>query len=163
MSLLSDKNWEKAMPFTVSIFIGLLLGFMLSRGTITYIEQIDNLVDVGVTFSSTLLGFLGVLIGILFTIRETKTGTILFNLEKFAILKEYLKTSIESGFYTLAFTVFLNLYSWECIEQIFLNLSPNDVVIILWTMIAGYFIASSWRVMSIMIAILFSKPKNYER
>ena len=115
----------------------------------------EKVLDATITFSSILVGFVGVLLGILFSIRHSETVSLLFESKNKEVLKGYFKRTIISGL----LLVFASLFSYvnSCIID---NVLAKKALYAVWGFLLMYTLTSTYRIIHIIMHILFSDNVN---
>lgn len=136
-----DRNY----PLALFLFALVATYFITKRHTIELAETFVNVLNSTITWTSVLLGFLGVLLGILFSLQNTEMVQILFKHATRNTLKRYFCEGLLSG-------IFLVLISMV------LFIIEHHALFSLWVGTVLYSLASAYRIISLMMQILFS-PK----
>lgn len=132
-------------PWLLSL-IALLLAYLL--GFTHTIENFDKMLDAVLTFSSIILGFLAALLGILITIRDTSIIKSLFsNGYKGAIKRAFIEP-LTSGLAVVLLTTTFYLY-------LNVNTFTINIIFYTWLFVLCFFVLTSYRLISILIRILF--------
>ena len=118
-----------------------------------------------VTFSSILVGFVGVLLGLLASIKDTPVVAKLFKQKEIGILKGYFSASIISGVMLVFFSIVLFLRDFiESLKLLgLLNFSVYNLLVAVWFSLIIYVILSTWRIINIMMHILFSNREDIDK
>lgn len=147
---------ERFCPSIISIVFTSLIVMNVELTNLP--PKFDNILNGVITFSSILIGFIGVLISILLTIKDSNLIRELFKKVQGKILKKYFKFSLISGFLVVLFSLILYFNN----RPIFIYKEKQiDISIILWTLFLSYFAMSSLRIIDIMMHIIF-KDHNIE-
>lgn len=145
--------------------IGGALGFILSMSLIrNYIpEQFDKILDASINFSSILTGFIGALIAILFSIKDTDLMKYLFENTKKRILLHYFKNAILTGILIVVFSAILYLRT-KFINITIMGITINTIIlsVSIWIFLVVYFVLASYRIIDIMMTIIFKDPKSIQ-
>jgi len=120
------------------------------------ISSFEKILDTTITLSSIIVGFVGVLLGLLFSIRNTEIVDLLFKRKSKYVLKSYFRNNILSGI--LLVLVSLALYFNEFIGRI--NIVVKYIVYGVWGFLLVYTIASAYRITDIIMFILFCDEEN---
>lgn len=136
--------FEKYYPLVSGLLIGLVIAVLLRKLEIDHLidAKFDNVLNGAITFSSIVVGFLGVLLSIIATIRDTDIMKHLYENVAEDLLKSYFKGTVIAGF--LVVVVSISLY--------FVKLSW---LIIIWSFLFGFFILSSYRIIDLLLKIIF--------
>lgn len=144
----------------------LFLVFIYVFNLVNVIISSEKILDSTITFTSIIVGFVGALIGILFSIRDSDIINELFKKNKREILKKYFQWTIISGLLLVLISTILYLHNNICKTYTFLNLNIKmiDIIFALWAYLVGYFVLSTYRITDIMMYIIFKDPnlKNKE-
>lgn len=101
--------WELAGPWIIS-GLTLIAGFILQLfNVIALSQEISKILDAAITFSSIIVGFIGVLLAILFSLKDSTTIRRLFKTRAEGLLNRYFKESISSGFFLVAISSIMYL------------------------------------------------------
>lgn len=132
-----------AIPYIISL-IFLVIAFLLDW---TYkFNNYEKLLDSIITFSSIILGFIGVLLGILITIKDTKIMKGIYENNYQNSLKNYFYESIFFGFIVVVISTVMYL-SIDYQYKIF--------VFYIWLFVISMFLLSSFRLITTLMEILF--------
>lgn len=146
---------EKYMPICL-FFLVVICGIVLSVFfNFTFpADPYDKILDAIINFSSIIIGFMGVLIGILFSLRDSKVVSLLFKYNKERQLKRYFLESICVGIALLLFSMILYLREQYPIH------SMAAYLIDIWCGLLFYSAACHYRIISLMIKIIFIKDED---
>jgi hypothetical protein len=136
--------------------IGGALGFIISVFLIGNCipEEFDKILDASINFSSILTGFVGALIAILFSIKDTELMKYLFKYKKKNVLLHYFKNTVLSGIIIVIFSAILYL------RNNLININIVKFSISVWIFLIIYFILASYRIIDIMMIIIFKDPNS---
>jgi hypothetical protein len=120
------------------------------------IENFDKVLDSVITFSSIILGFLGALLGILITIRDSSIMIKIFKENHKSTIKHYFSESIFIGFLVVITSTIL---------QLFLSETDSWILYLFygWLFITTLFICSSYRVIRTLMDIMFKSDIKNEK
>lgn len=153
---------EKYLPFALGILGAILMGWCSISGKINNSNSLEKILDSTVTFSSITVGFVGALLGILFSIRNTEVIDLLFKSREKDTLKKYFKQNIISGI--ILVIVSMALYVKDDIDSIITinvkNIRLSSIFFIIWGFLLFYMLTSTYRITSIMMHIIFSDDDN---
>ncbi|MCI8520598.1 MAG: hypothetical protein HFE51_10495 [Clostridia bacterium] len=155
------KKILKVMEIYCPISIGIIC-FIISVFTIGKInvnvctDTFDKVLDSVINFTSIIIGFIGVLIGILFSIRNSKLVKRLFKHKSREKLKQYFIESFVSG----AFLIVLSIIMYLRQNLIFGEYDLYTIIFNLWIGFTVYTALSSYRIISIMIVIVFNEEEE---
>lgn len=139
------KHLEKLYPFIFSL-LSFIIGFIyLNLVHISYTSAFDNVLNAVITFSSILVGFIGVLLGLLFSISNSPIVSKMFEKSEKYVLKNYFIDSIVSGILLVFFSImlFLREYINTFINFQIINLSIYKCLFIFWCALIVYVLSST--------------------
>ena len=140
-----DPNY----PLFVFI-VCLIVTILLTRQHPLELENPFNYVlSATITWSSVLLGFIGVLLGVLFNLLHTDLIKTLFKYATRNALKRYFSEALISG----VLLILLSMVLFICDHQILLSLWVSTVV---------FKLLCAYRIISLMMYILFSPKDSYK-
>lgn len=149
---------ERHLPW-VSGIMTMLIVVCVYRGTVLEItDAISRLLDAVITFTSVSVGFVGVLLGILFSVRDAPLiATLLGGDEPKKLTYGYFREAIVSGFVVIVLSAVLHLLNpgnaiivkWQ------LRLPPTTIILAIWAGLAIYAFFASYRIMVLMMKALF--------
>lgn len=116
--------------------------------------KFDTILGSAVTFSSIMIGFVGVLMGILFSIRNTELIDKFFNTVGRETLKHYFKQSIISGILLVI-----------CSMLMYLRDGFNSLLgigILLWAFLLIFMFFSTYRIINIVTYMIFDDGNYYD-
>lgn len=152
---------EKYLPYILGVLGALFMGWCSLGGKINNNNSLEKILDSTITFSSITVGFVGALLGILFSIRNTEIIDLLFESREKDTLKKYFRQNIVSGI--ILVVVSMTLYVKDGIDNIIAinieKLKPSSIFFIMWGFLLFYMLASTYRITSIMMHIIFSDGK----
>lgn len=120
----------------------------------SYNDVFDNILDATINFNSIIIGFVGVLIGILFSLRDSHIVSLLFKHNKEQQLKRYFLEAIISGVVLLLFSAGLYLRNVYPINTIMCYL------ISIWCGLLVYSGACYYRIIMLMVNIVFIRDED---
>ncbi len=142
---------EKWIPIILGIIAFFIIykndKFNLNISTDTF----DKLLDSIINFTSILIGFIGVLLGILFSIKNEDLVIKLFNHRSREKLKQYFVEAFIAGLFLISVSIVLYIRVDICILNI------NTLLYSLWGGLIIYTILCGIRIIRIMILIVFNK------
>jgi len=139
--------WEEKYPLILSLLITGILFIHISYN-FCHPQNFENTLNAMITIDSILLGFLGVSLLILLSIHDRKVVEFLFKNPSRKTLKMYFKSPIISGFVNLILSI----------SFVFIGYFINKLMLIIWLFTALFFILSSYRIISIVMHIVFKDP-----
>jgi len=153
------KLWEEKYPLILSLLITVILFIRISYNFCPP-QNFGSILNAMITIDSILLGFLGVSLSILLSIKDRKVVEFLFKNPSREILKTYFRSPIISGFINLGLSMSLNFI--EYFTNIFvkpaLNISLCKLILVTWIFTALFFVLSSYRIINIVMHIVFKDP-----
>lgn len=160
---IKDKicSWaERYLPIVLCVFFAVVY-IVLSQWIHFDFKDAayDKILDATINFTSIIIGFIGVLIGIIFSIRDSGIVNYLLSKNGDKKLKRYFLSAIAAGIALIVISTILYLRN-----EIFID-SVLRIFIAIWCGCMVYSIACYWRIISIMIQIIFlkdKKPINYD-
>ncbi|AGB42050.1 hypothetical protein Halha_2167 [Halobacteroides halobius DSM 5150] len=157
--LLESQLFQKWYPpigaLIITIIVVNIFGFCSS------FTNFNKLLDGAIMFSSIILGFLGVLLGILFTLRDLKLIKVIFEHTKKKTLLNYFRAALISGISIVVISCFLYIRA-EINDFIIsgVKLDLVNYITDLWVFLVFYFGLTSQRIVSIMMDIIFKEKKS---
>lgn len=133
------------IPWLVSCIISLaalLLNFSYE------LPRFEKVLDAVITFGSIIIGFLAALLGILITIKNSEIMKEIYNNNQDILLKAYFVEAISSGFIVIILSTIMHLLIGH--KHIFV-----DVVFFIWMVCLSLFLFSSYRIISLLMKVLF--------
>ncbi len=158
----SNEKTEKVLWFFEKCgpcIIGTVGGILAVWGVLVYNisqEAFDKVLESTITLSSILIGFVGVLLGILFTVKDTEAISSLFKSKKKFVLKKYFKYNIIFGM--LLVLLSLLLYIVEVMDD--LSITVKYGVYGFWGFLLLYTLSSTFRIINIIMHIIFDDKIN---
>ena len=160
---------EEEIKFYVEIYGPILLGIFASFLGYSFIEKFNIAVDdlekvlnLIITMTTVIVGFIGVLLGIIATIKEKpimKTFWRVNNGVARRTLKSYFMSSLHSGAFLVFYSIGLPIViKTGMVEKTWLRFFE-----ILWCFCCGYSIGSSYRRISFIMMVLFSEDIEEEK
>lgn len=147
---LVDTIFEDVYPigFAILITVG-YLGLNIELK-----DSFEDLLSASIGFASIMLGFLGVLIALLFSLNGRMKNYIFENEHYKARIKRYFKVPIETGFTFVIISLLMYLRKTLLGFSIFSALMMN-IVKVIWIFIFVWFTAASYRLIHIVLHIAF--------
>lgn len=150
--------WEAYHPFAVGFFC-MCLSFIGNRLVqFPSFSSVENILDAVITLSSVTVGFAGVLLAILFSIRNSESISILFRTVAKTRLQSYFRQVIVSSFALLVVSALLHNHDsiGDLFRHIGFTVNPADLVLFFWFGLVFFVIAAAYRIVSIMMYIIFN-------
>lgn len=150
---------EQIYPIIIGIIfviIGILLLHYFDLPIKSDNDVLNKIIDSVINFTSIIVGFIGVLVGILFSIRSSKLVTLLFRYNSRKKLKSYFKSAFICGM--LLIFISIVMYARVEIALVFKDICSciSEALFIVWMFFIGNTMACCYRIINIMILILFS-------
>lgn len=140
-----NNKFYFVIPWLVCLIISvvaLLLNFSYKA------KNFDKVLESVITFGSIILGFLGALLGIIITIKNSDIMQEIHKKEQDKLLKSYFSESLSFGFAVIIFSIILQLLLDE-------DLVFASCIFFLWMFSLFVFLFSSYRIVSLLMKILF--------
>jgi hypothetical protein len=155
-----DKNrtreawWERYYP-VVGAIVGSILVIVLHRAyPVWRLEGFDNVLGAVITFSSIAVGFMGTLLAILVSIRNSEVVNLIYSTVAKKMFMGYLRGSIVAGMATVILSSVLYL-----VRRGRLGFS----ITIIWAFFVSYFGLSAYRIIDILLLIIFKDASAENR
>ena len=137
---------EKRAPLVMSLIIGGVIIFLYKKIELGY--SFDNILNNIIVFISIMVGFVGVLMGVLFGLSQNEIIKKFFELINPTQLKHYYQASIFSGLIAVIANIIMFLrHSLGAVENYF---------VAVWSVLIVYAFLTTFRVMHITIYLIFS-------
>lgn len=153
--------WEECYPY----FFAILSSIMYGLFKFNIKDDIGTILNAIISFSSIILGFIGVLLALMFSLNDNPIVKYIFENSHYKkLMKRYFKVSITSGFISIALTVLMFLrITIMNIDISFVNMKLIIYILkIGWVFFAVYFPLSSYRLISIILKIAFIQNQSDE-
>jgi len=148
--------WEKYYPLILSIMFTSFLFLFFDISSLP--TNFEKILDVVITFVSIILGFLGVLMSILLTLRDTKLLEEIFKKIDQNLFKGYFSKSIIDGFLLVILSL---LFFFPTLTSKISSFNTKvNFLLLIWIFSLLYFIISSYRIIDIMMVLIF-KEHNF--
>ncbi|MEC2197834.1 hypothetical protein V7174_13555 [Bacillus subtilis] len=130
------------------VICGLAVFILYKLGVDNKIKNLDKVLEGAVNFSAILLGFLGALLGILLSIKDSAIVKAIFNQQGASLLKYYFNESFASGLLVVVLS---------CVMQIFLGEETvcAKVLFYTWFFFIMLFVISTYRIVKLLMAVFF--------
>lgn len=122
--------------------------------------DLNNILNAIITFASIIVGFIGVLLGLVFSISNSEIIIKMFQYTEKDVLKHYFMTALISGVLLICVSVLLylkNIFSSIIISS---KITLFSLLAVLWVAIIIYMLLSSWRIINIIMHIVFSSESD---
>lgn len=157
--MIRPPNWANGrfLEGTYPLFAGGMAGFfaflVLRRCSFHDSDSFQHVLEAAVTFSSIVVGFLGALLAILMSIRDSEIVGFMYKHVDKAVLRGYFKSAILAGIATVVFSSALYILPSGLM---------GDLASICWASVVGYFILASYRIIDILLEVIFKEPEATE-
>lgn len=154
--------YEQLYPQIYSILC-VIIYFLLFKDCREY--NFDNILNAVISFVSIMIGFIGALVTLIFSLLDTKIIQIIFGNEGYRTrLKNFFLCSCQSGFFILGLSIIF--FVRQDIFSVIKRITPYEASVFfiegfksIWVYCLAYFILSSYRIISLMIRIVFEAPE----
>lgn len=147
------KKIEVCYPIFAGVAVtGCVLFFKITHD----IKNFANVLDTIITFSSIVTGFLAALLGILVSIKDSYIVKAIFESREKGILKYYFYETFTIGFILVITSGIMHVL-------IGYDFKFTLLIFYLWTFLTFWFFPSTYRIVSILLSVLFkanNKPKD---
>lgn len=153
---MKESNFlEKRGPIVAAIIAFVCTIIISTKCDIAGLDQyLNDLLNAVITFSSILIGFIGVLLGLLFSLRDRKVVAMLFQYTTKDILKKYFKRTLISG--TVVVGISILLYVRNLINFVILsNITSIDILGSLWFASLIHLVFATYILIDIIMYIVF--------
>ncbi|MDU0072628.1 hypothetical protein N1I81_17875 [Bacillus sp. FSL M8-0052] len=133
------------IPFVIC---GIAVFILYKLGVDNNIKNLDKVLEGTVNFSAILLGFLGALLGILLSIKDSAIVKAIFNQQGASLLKYYFNESFATGLLVVVLS---------CVMQIFLDEETvcAKFLFLTWFFFVLFFVISTYRIVKLLMAVFF--------
>lgn len=139
--------FEQYYPLIAAI-VGIII-FICSSCNFWLSEDFDKVLNGVITFSSILVGFMGALLAILASIRNTEIVEYIYSHVEKSLFLKYFKFTIIPGLLVVVLS---------CVMFVI----KNNFLGVLWTFTTIYFAFASYRIIDILLRIIFKDPNCTE-
>lgn len=148
-------RWERIYPHIIAIIITITFN-CLSFNPISSLN-IDKLVDGIVTLDSIIIGFMGAVIPVIFSMKnESKLVKYVFDRDQDGLFKKYISETVGYGLIDVCVSLSIYLLDIVTCEYVINGLS------FLFVYMFFLFVFATYRSMSFMLKLLFSDDKKME-
>lgn len=137
-------------------FVLAVLGYLFGENFNLTIDDLEKIFNLVITITTVIIGFVGVLLGIIATIKDKPAIQRLWSIsegEARKTLKNYFMNSLHFGAVLIFYSIFLLIVlKIKYIE----NNNVLRCLEVIWTFLCGYSIGSSYRVIRFVMIVLFS-------
>lgn len=151
-SFFKKLSIEKHLPISLAIMTFILLVLCVH---INIEKYLDNLISTTITFSSIIVGFVGVLLAVLFSLRATITVEALFRNRKQGELKRFFKRCIISGVLVVCISIVLYLRDMLNIHIVW-NITVVGLIEAFWGATIVYLLVATYILLDIIMCIIFN-------
>lgn len=152
---------EKYGPIILGIVFA-IIGYIFCIKYNLSIDDLEKIFNLVITMTTVILGFIGVLLGIIATIKEKpeiKRFWEINNGDARKTLKSYFMKSLHVGIFLIFYSIgLLVLIKVKGFEQGFLR-----VLQVFWCCICGYSLGCSYRVINFVMLVLFSENSEIKK
>lgn len=152
---------ERWTPWVLAGF-GIVVSLWLHHlGYLAHFMKAESLVDAMVTFASIIVGFVGVLLGILMSIKNDAAVAELFRSKGRKVLRVYFREAIISGMLLVVVSAILGLGTY--LDMVIPHsgaYSPSTVLLVIWMGLSIYVFPANYRIVSVMMYIIFHSDEN---
>ncbi|WP_010502848.1 hypothetical protein [Paenibacillus elgii] len=134
----------------------IILAVAYKFGFNSKVKYFDKVLDGSITFSSIVVGFLGALLGILISIRDSSIVKAIFETNEKKTLKLYFQETFIIGFAVVIFSCTMHVMRDE-------SSVVTDWLFTAWILVAAWFIPSTYRIVSILMSVFFSSNISIDR
>lgn len=146
---------ERYGPYIVGLLFS-IIGYIFCIKYNLSIDDLEKIFNLVITMTTVILGFIGVLLGIIATIKEKPEIKRFWEIDDGdarKTLKSYFMKSLHVGIFLIFYSIgLLVLIKVKCLEQNFLR-----VLQVFWCCICGYSLGCSYRVINFVMLVLFSE------
>ena len=156
---------EQKYPVFLSIIIAVAATYIFIKYPITLREEIGSVINNLIVFVSIIIGFIGVLLGVLLSLKNEKIILILFELKAKDTLKQYFRAPIFNGTSSILFgcIIFFHKAIDSLAENIYGQMSLSECAVIMWIFFTVNMLLTAHRLLNIMFELVFSDRKVQER
>ncbi len=150
---------EKCGP-VICGFVLAGLGYFFGENFNLTIDDLEKVFNLVITITTVIIGFVGVLLGIIATIKDKPAIKRFWSISEGGArktLKNYFMNSLHFGAFLIFYSIFL------LIVLKIKYLENNNVLRcleVIWTFLCGYSIGSSYRVIRFVMIVLFSDTEE---
>lgn len=158
------SGWaEQWLPLIFAMIAVTITFIYLSNHDPLLGDEFDNILNAVITFASICVGFLGVLMGILFSLGSSiSISLFLSRADKNGTIKEYFSRPIISGMLVVVMGILLYIRNGlkMTIFTIKVPYTLEDCIIACWIGLITYLIAATYRIINAMMYVLFSHTEK---
>lgn len=152
---------EEIYPYVIASITS-IIAILVIVFDIDIIDNVDSILNAVISFTSILIGFIGALFALLFSLENNPIVKHIFKDTHYSkLIKKYFSSSISSGFLAIMFTLvlFFRATLYSIIDSTF-SIYILDIIKVIWVFINTLFALQSYRVIHIIIKIAF---RPYEK
>lgn len=152
-----EAYWPLGCSLVGSIIIALITRSCIGTQIFSndFGSTFDKILDSTIVFSSIIVGFTGVLMGILFSISEKKLMRRFFSTRARKLLKAYFARNIISGMLLVVSSMLLYMRDYMTFET-------KLIISYVWSVLLIYVFCSAYRIIAIIMHILFASVDEDE-
>jgi len=158
-----SESWERRHPYFVAALLFIVLSIVLCNVRPAFTSAFDNVISTIVIIVSILMGFVGVLLALLVSVRHTTFIVQLFKIKSPALMKKYFSNTLVSGFLLVVLSAVLYLRSWIYGLHLPFEIDLYIILIALWVSMIAYVALAFRRVVNIMMDILFKSNEESKK
>lgn len=149
--------FERWLPVILGSLAACVSAHLVRQNGLSFYDDFAKILDSVITFSSIMVGFVGVLLGILFSIKDSVNIGLLFQRNERQTLLGFFKSSIVGG---LALVVVSGLlYVHSHIDKV-VHESASRFLFYSWIFLVFYVFAATYRIIRIMMFMIFDDDSN---
>lgn len=157
------QGWlESHVPWLLGVIVSVLSLAYMAVNVVEPFAALTQMLDAAITFGSIIVGFVGALLAILVTVWDSDAIRTLFETWIRERLRSFFRGTIVGGFLLVTLSGILHLGStintvtWDGIG----GLAPFELLLGAWLGLSVYVLLSAYRIMSIMMHIIFNARQN---
>lgn len=139
------------IPYVISIVL-VVIAYLYNWSS--NVSNFEKILDSVITFSSIIIGFLGALLGILFTVKDTQLVKDLFK-EHRSTLRYYFNEALITGFILIVLSAVFYIFKDKETDYV-------RYLFCTWIGFVSLFVCSSYRLISNLMSLLFNSDKIKE-
>lgn len=153
--------WEKYHPTFISALMAIIIWFWNP----SVLAKFEKVLDGTITFSSIITGFLASMLAILVSIKESKIIKAIYrnfgkgNGNGNKLIQSYLNSVIMAGLVTVIVSASLYVIIYDLKDALLFK----RISLVFWCSLVTYFLLSTYRVIRIILLIVFIDADEYER
>lgn len=160
--LIAEKNYPLVGSVVLTlIIVGMSFGIELKDDILTAVNAVLIVVSI-------LLGFIGVLVGLIFAQSDNEILSVVFiSKHLINLLKKYFVSVYRTGFIVLGLSI--GMFFKETVNQVILDKIGDYIVYIdkayvyFWILFLIWFLLATYRLVKIVVDLIFQKKKEPEK